>query len=636
MSDISVTALPGRPRRGGAEATAPAARATACPPPTSLALWEQLAHGTRLAIVAFDGRNILRLISPEAAALLRLPVDAIIGEPADIVLASLRSAGDHGETGALDTLLSPLVGNDAPLVAQLAHTGSARYRVQRFGVAFDATGQTGCALLFEAMGEPEDETLSADLTAYLTHNLTEIADAAEQLRRMSKRSDAEAQRELANIARSASLESRRALEDARALRETRAAGFQLHPEPTELSDLMMALMADWQQSSPNHLFELALPGELPSVTVDAARVRQALTLMLRVAVSVSPPGATVRVALRALEDDAQVSVRTYHARFPKELAPTFMRPFQRIALGLGASVPLGLELPLAQALIGAHGGSLRVESADPEPGLILHAVLPRVPVAVIPEPEPERELATPPLTPAKRAPTPSRACALIALRDQRMLRYLRANLDARGYHCCVAATVEDAERQIDLEDPDLVLLDARIDDGEAGEALRRLRSVSSAEFIMLATRHDPIECARLLDEGAADYLVVPLSLEELLARMRVISRSRERDARATNRGEPFLAGGLRIDFEQRAVTVDGRPVALSKTEYKLLRTLAEHAGMVLSHEALLARVWGPGYGQEVAFAWVYIRRLRKKIEPDPAHPRYILTVPGVGYRLARD
>lgn len=634
MSDISVTALPRRPRRGGADATVTADRAAPRPEATPIALWEHLAQQTQLAIVVFDERNCARLISPAAAALLQLPAEATIGEPADVVLASLRREDAAPET--LHALLSPPRQHDAPIMAQFAHLGTARYRVQRFAVAFDDAARTGGALLFEAIGEPDNEALNADLDEFLTRNLAEITDAADQLRRMSRRGDAEAQRELADIARSASLEARRALEDARALRETRARTFQLHPEPIELSDLMMALMAEWQQSFPNHLFELALPGELPSVTVDAARVRKALALVLRVAVSLSPPGNTVRVALRSVEDDVQVSVRTYHVRFPKELAPSFARPFQRIALGLGASVPLGLELPLARALIGAHGGSLRVESADPEPGLLLIAMLPRVPVVVTPAPQPERDTAAASLTPAKRVTPQSRATALIALRDQRMLRYLRANLDARAYHCCAASTLEDAERQIDLEDPDLVLLDMGIEDGDPSEALRRLRALSSAEFIILANRHDPIECARLLDGGAADYLVVPLSLEELVSRMRVVMRSRERGVREANRGKPFLTGGLRIDFEQRAVTVEGQPVALSKTEYKLLRTLAEHAGMVLSHDALLARVWGPGYGQEVAFAWVYIRRLRKKIEPDPAHPRYILTVPGVGYRLAKD
>ncbi|MGZ3603190.1 MAG: winged helix-turn-helix domain-containing protein, partial [Ktedonobacterales bacterium] len=132
-----------------------------------------------------------------------------------------------------------------------------------------------------------------------------------------------------------------------------------------------------------------------------------------------------------------------------------------------------------------------------------------------------------------------------------------------------------------------------------------------------------------------DYIVKPFSIEELLARVRVVLRTRQASARATEQEPVFQSGELTVDFAQRIVSVSGQPVSLSKTEFKLLRVLAQHAGMVLSHEVLLERVWGAAYSQEIEFVWVYIRRLRRKIEPDPANPCYILTVPGVGYRLAR-
>ena len=104
-----------------------------------------------------------------------------------------------------------------------------------------------------------------------------------------------------------------------------------------------------------------------------------------------------------------------------------------------------------------------------------------------------------------------------------------------------------------------------------------------------------------------------------------------RDAQSTT----FTSGDLIIDFAQRQVRVAGRDVQLSRTEYKLLTVLAQHVGMVLTHELLLEKVWGPGYNREMDFIWVYIRRVRRKIEPDPSQPQYILTVPGVGYKLAR-
>jgi two-component system KDP operon response regulator KdpE len=139
----------------------------------------------------------------------------------------------------------------------------------------------------------------------------------------------------------------------------------------------------------------------------------------------------------------------------------------------------------------------------------------------------------------------------------------------------------------------------------------------------------------VLDLGAVDYIAKPFGLDELLARIRVALRTHQAMSRTPPKSSRFQSGELVIDFGERRVLVDDRPVALSKTEFKLLRVLAEHAGMVLPHEALLSRVWGLGYSQEVEFVWVYIRRLRKKIEPDPSAPTYIQTVPGVGYRLVR-
>jgi DNA-binding response OmpR family regulator len=219
-----------------------------------------------------------------------------------------------------------------------------------------------------------------------------------------------------------------------------------------------------------------------------------------------------------------------------------------------------------------------------------------------------------------------------------MLRYLRANLDAQRFKPVLARNMEEVFRLVDLEEPDLLLLDVAAVAPAASppdEPLLKLQSLVSAPIICLDTEGDPLECARLLELGVFDYLAKPFCLEELLARVRVALRTQRALSRTPPREMRFQSGDLSIDFEERRVMVGERDIALSKTEYKLLRVLAEHAGMVLSHEALLARVWGPGYSDEVEFVWVYIRRLRKKIEPDPGVPTLIQTVPGVGYRMVR-
>jgi len=152
---------------------------------------------------------------------------------------------------------------------------------------------------------------------------------------------------------------------------------------------------------------------------------------------------------------------------------------------------------------------------------------------------------------------------------------------------------------------------------------------------MLCNESDEDQHVRYLDMGADDFVVKPFSIKELLARARVLLRRRSA-SEPTVQGEPlFATGDLLIDFAQRQVSIGDRPVQLSRTEYKLLSVLAQNAGRVMTHELLLERVWGAEYNREVDFIWVYISRLRRKIEPDPRHPRYILTVPDVGYKLVK-
>ncbi|HET9110858.1 MAG TPA: response regulator transcription factor, partial [Ktedonobacterales bacterium] len=228
----------------------------------------------------------------------------------------------------------------------------------------------------------------------------------------------------------------------------------------------------------------------------------------------------------------------------------------------------------------------------------------------------------------------ARRVVVVAHADARMGRYLRANLEAAEFSAKSATTLGAALKLIELEEPDLVLLDLALPDDQEREPLARALARTTAPIIALGLGADPSACVWALDAGAADYIAQPLSVEETLARIRRTLRPRQGHS-ADVRQRVITCGDLVIDDTQRLVTVSGAPAPLSKTEYRLLRTLAQNLGKTLSHEALLAQVWGPAYSAEIEFIWVYIRRLRRKIEPDPACPRYILTVPGVGYRLAQ-
>ena len=213
--------------------------------------------------------------------------------------------------------------------------------------------------------------------------------------------------------------------------------------------------------------------------------------------------------------------------------------------------------------------------------------------------------------------------------EPQILRALQTSLRAAGYEVETAADAATALAAAGSHPPDAVILDLVLPDGTGTDVARRLREWTSAPIILLSVVGDDREKVAALDAGADDYVTKPFSVDELLARLRAALR------RSGPSGEPVLeVGELRIDLEKRAVSVAGRAISLTPTEYDLLRVLAQSPGKLFTHPALLREVWGPAYARESHYLHVYVSQLRRKIEPDPARPRYLLTEPGAGYRLA--
>lgn len=224
-----------------------------------------------------------------------------------------------------------------------------------------------------------------------------------------------------------------------------------------------------------------------------------------------------------------------------------------------------------------------------------------------------------------------RGARILVIEDDPSVRQVvTRNLVAHGFRTeAAAAGREGLDREPSFH-ADLILLDLGLPDMSGLDVIAELRGRTSMPIIVLSIRGGEADKVRALDLGADDYLTKPFGVDELLARVRVALRHA---GRTSGTDAVFQTGDLRIDRERRLVEVDGSEVHLTPTEYALLTALASQPGTVLTERALLQRVWGPEYGSENHYLHVYMGRLRRKLEADPAQPRYIRTEPGVGYRL---
>lgn len=224
------------------------------------------------------------------------------------------------------------------------------------------------------------------------------------------------------------------------------------------------------------------------------------------------------------------------------------------------------------------------------------------------------------------------APSLLLIEDEpQMRRFLRATLLAHGYGVVEASTAREGLAQTSGRNPDLILLDLGLPDGDGLELTTTLRTITRAPIIVISARGKEQDKVTALDRGADDYLTKPFGVAELLARIRAALRHA---ARSPDTAElVFASGELRVDLERREVTRGRETVHLTPTEYKLLAALVRQAGRVLTHRQLLEEVWGSSYVGQTHYLRVYMAQLRHKLERDPSRPRLLTTEPGVGYRL---
>lgn len=215
--------------------------------------------------------------------------------------------------------------------------------------------------------------------------------------------------------------------------------------------------------------------------------------------------------------------------------------------------------------------------------------------------------------------------------EPQIRRFLRVSLGGQGYQVSEAVRGEEAITLTASVQPDVVILDLGLPDMDGLDVIRRIREWSQVPIVVLSVREREEEKVAALDNGADDYLTKPFGMAELLARIRAALRHQ---LQRETESPVYRVGGLMVDLEKRVIRVDDKEVRLSPKEYDLLRVLVTHAGKVLTHQQLLRQVWGPGYAGETHYLRIYIGQLRQKIEANPAQPHYIITEPGVGYRLS--
>jgi two-component system KDP operon response regulator KdpE len=226
--------------------------------------------------------------------------------------------------------------------------------------------------------------------------------------------------------------------------------------------------------------------------------------------------------------------------------------------------------------------------------------------------------------------------AIVLIEDEPQIRrFLRATLSGQGYRLFETTTGADGLVEVASRQPDVVIVDLGLPDMDGLEVIRRLRGWSAVPVIVLSARGQERDKVAALDAGADDYVSKPFGAGELLARVRVALRHAAGAAREGAEAT-FKVGDLEVDLLRRRVSVRGAEVKLTPIEYKLLATLVRHAGKVITHPQLLREVWGPGHDAQAHYVRVYMAHLRHKLEAEPARPRYLLTEPGVGYRLAAD
>ena len=410
-----------------------------------------------------------------------------------------------------------------------------------------------------------------------------------------------------------------------------AGSLSVTPEPTVVAALVNQAREVFLRGGARNSIEVDLPPDLPRIGADRQRMMQVLTNLLSNASKYSPDQSAIRVSASVEDVYVAISVSDEGRGLSAERLPHLFRMYSRIdSENLGRHpAGEGLGLAICKGIVEAHGGRIRAESEGPGLGTRFTFTVPAVD-------EPSNGSATGPgPLPADSGRAPGGRARILAVDDEpQILRLVRNTLSDAGYTPIVTGDPDEALHLIEVEKPHLVLLDMMLPGTNGIELMRRISEITDAPIIFLSGYGGDEVVARAFEAGADDYMVKPFSPTELAARIEAVLRRRSASDRIRAR-EPYVLGDLTVNYAERHVTVAGRPVRLTATEYKLLFELSINAGRVLTHDQLLRRVWGRDYSGDSLLLRSFVKKLRGKLKDDANSPRYIFTEPRVGYRMAK-
>ena len=402
-----------------------------------------------------------------------------------------------------------------------------------------------------------------------------------------------------------------------------AGTLSVDPEPSDVAVLVDRARNTFLSGGARHTISIDLPPDLPRVMADRQRIVQVLNNLLSNAGRHSPESSPIRVEAAREGTHVAVSVSDRGRGVPPEMLGQLFRKHVAFTGGHaeGGTGAIGLGLAICKGLVEAHGGRIRAESAGLGQGARFIITLP---VAEGQEGDAKARPA------AKRPPGDATAKPriLVVDDDPETLRYVRSALTAAGYTALVTAEPGEVANLIRTEKPRLVLLDLVLPGTDGIELMEQVPELTDLPVIFISAYGRDETIARAFEAGAADYIVKPFSPTELTARVGAALRSRAEP-------ESFVLGALAIDYDQRRVTVDGRAVALTATEYELLRILSVNAGRVVTTDSLLRQGWGARNADDGKSVRVFVMKLRSKLGDDAASPVYIFNERGVGYRMPR-